>query len=147
MLQEVCIPHGKFLPHANRSSDSAAIFFTTYSTLKQNFPIDDTHPLNHLLAASVGEVAACLVRVPTEVVKSRTQTSAYGAGISSWGVFLRVAQAEGLRGLYRGFGSTVMREVRYIYIRDCNELRFTRSRLRRFNSPCTSSSRSDSGGL
>ncbi|CAE6416325.1 unnamed protein product, partial [Rhizoctonia solani] len=63
------------------------------------------------MAASIGEVAACMVRVPTEVVKSRTQTSAYGPGVSSFGVFLRVAKLEGLGGLYRGFGSTVMREI------------------------------------
>ncbi|CAE6468260.1 unnamed protein product [Rhizoctonia solani] len=93
------------------SAPGAAIFFTTYSTLKQNLPLDATHPLNHVVAASIGEVAACLVRVPTEVVKSRTQTSAYGVGVSSFGAFLRVAESEGLRGLYRGFGSTVMREI------------------------------------
>ncbi|KAG8791081.1 S-adenosylmethionine transporter [Ceratobasidium sp. 428] len=62
-------------------------------------------------SAPGGEVAACLVRVPTEVVKSRTQTSAYGAGVSSFGAFMRVARAEGIRGLYRGFGSTIMREI------------------------------------
>ncbi|QRW20488.1 mitochondrial carrier protein [Rhizoctonia solani] len=93
------------------SAPGAAIFFTTYSTLKQNLPIDTTHPLNHVVAASISEVAACLVRVPTEVVKSRTQTSAYGAGVSSFGAFLKVAQSESLGGLYRGFGSTVMREI------------------------------------
>ncbi|CAE6534490.1 unnamed protein product [Rhizoctonia solani] len=93
------------------SAPGAAIFFTTYSTLKQNLPLDSTHPLNHVIAASIGEVAACLVRVPTEVVKSRTQTSAYGAGVSSFGAFLRVAKLEGLGGLYRGFGPTVMREI------------------------------------
>ncbi|ELU39617.1 S-adenosylmethionine transporter [Rhizoctonia solani AG-1 IA] len=94
------------------SAPGAAIFFTTYSTLKQNLPIDTTHPLNHVVAASISEVAACLVRVPTEVVKSRTQTSAYGAGVSSFGAFLKVAQSESLGGLYRGFGSTVMREIK-----------------------------------
>ncbi|KAG8712784.1 S-adenosylmethionine transporter, partial [Ceratobasidium sp. 395] len=45
------------------------------------------------------------------VVKSRTQTSAYGVGVSSFGAFMRVARAEGIRGLYRGFGSTIMREI------------------------------------
>ncbi|CAE6403302.1 hypothetical protein ACGC1H_005335 [Rhizoctonia solani] len=93
------------------SAPGAAIFFTTYSALKQRLPLDSTHPLNHVTAASIGEVAACLVRVPTEVVKSRTQTSAYGIGVSSFGAFLRVAKLEGLGGLYRGFGSTVMREI------------------------------------
>lgn len=90
---------------------SAAIFFTTYSKLKQTLPIESNQPLNHVIAASMGEVAACLVRVPTEVVKSRTQTAAYGLSVSSLGAFLRVAQSEGLSGLYRGFGTTVMREA------------------------------------
>ncbi|CAE6509638.1 unnamed protein product [Rhizoctonia solani] len=93
------------------SAPGAAIFFTTYSMLKQKLPLDSTHPLNHVAAASIGEIAACLVRVPTEVVKSRTQTSAYGVGVSSLGAFLQVAKLEGLGGLYRGFGSTVMREI------------------------------------
>ncbi|KAG8785897.1 S-adenosylmethionine transporter [Ceratobasidium sp. 428] len=93
------------------SAPGAAIFFTTYSTLKQSLPIAHTHPLNHVISSSLGEVAACLVRVPTEVVKSRTQTSAYGVGVSSFGAFMRVARAEGIRGLYRGFGSTIMREI------------------------------------
>jgi hypothetical protein len=103
-------------PRAELTRIAAAIFFTTYSQLKQSLPIAHTHPLNHVISASLGEVAACLVRVPTEVVKSRTQTAAYGAGVSSFGALMRVANAEGLGGLYRGFGSTIMREVCFVYI-------------------------------
>ena len=57
--------------------------------------------------------AACLIRVPTEVVKTRMQTSTYGslAGSSLAAAKLVLSQ-EGLRGFYRGFGTTVMREVR-----------------------------------
>ena len=53
--------------------------------------------------------AACLVRVPTEVVKQRAQTA---AASSSLDVARQVWAREGLRGFYRGFGSTVAREVR-----------------------------------
>lgn len=53
--------------------------------------------------------AACLVRVPTEVVKQRAQTAAAASSLS---VAQRVWAQEGLRGFYRGFGSTVAREVR-----------------------------------
>lgn len=56
--------------------------------------------------------AACLVRVPTEVVKQRTQTSSYGEQTSSIGALRRVLAEAGLRGLYRGYLSTVAREVR-----------------------------------
>ncbi len=55
---------------------------------------------------------ACLIRVPTEVIKTRTQTSAYGEHIKSSFFALRMTVAqEGIRGLYKGFGITVMREV------------------------------------
>jgi len=95
------------------SAPGAAIFFTTYNFLKQSLPhpVADPSPLNHVLAASVGEVAACLVRVPTEVIKSRTQTSSYGLQSSSFDAFRRVVTTEGWLGLYRGYGITVMREI------------------------------------
>lgn len=54
---------------------------------------------------------ACLIRVPTEVVKQRQQTSAYGVGTSSFQAARRVLADSGLRGLYQGFGTTVAREV------------------------------------
>ena len=55
---------------------------------------------------------ACLVRVPTEVVKTRMQTLAYGPqGHSSWSAAKLVLSNDGWRGFYRGFGITIMREV------------------------------------
>jgi len=54
---------------------------------------------------------ACLVRVPTEVVKTRAQTSAYGPLTSSLHSARMILQADGVRGFYRGFGITVMREI------------------------------------
>ena len=62
------------------SSPGAALFFATYETMKpmignlQSTYLGEevTSPaLTHMIAASIGETAACLVRVPTEVVKSR----------------------------------------------------------------------------
>lgn len=52
-----------------------------------------------------------MVRVPTEVIKTRTQTSSYGvAHASSLAAAKLVLQNEGIKGFYRGFGITVMRE-------------------------------------
>mgnify|MGYP003387405165 CR=1 FL=1 len=51
---------------------------------------------------------ACLVRVPTEVIKLRLQTGRYDralVGIKS--LFVE----EGIRGFYRGFGTTLLRDV------------------------------------
>ncbi|THV06535.1 mitochondrial carrier [Dendrothele bispora CBS 962.96] len=92
------------------SAPGAAVFFSTYDTLKKTLPVQG--PLNHMISASVGEVAACLVRVPTEVIKTRAQTSSYGAlAQSSWAAAKLVWAHEGISGFYRGFGITVMREI------------------------------------
>ncbi|KAI0394580.1 mitochondrial carrier domain-containing protein [Xylariaceae sp. FL0594] len=78
-------------------------------------------PFEHMAAASLGEVAACVVRVPTEVIKQRAQAGQFGG--SSAGA-LRAILAQyghvGLAGvcaqLYRGWGITVMREVPFTVI-------------------------------
>ncbi|KAK0455327.1 mitochondrial carrier domain-containing protein [Desarmillaria tabescens] len=95
------------------SAPGAAAFFSTYDTMKQVLPFQG--PLAHMISASVGEVAACLIRVPTEVIKTRTQTGSYGAA-QSWGAAKRVLADDGLRGFYRGFGITVMREIPFTSI-------------------------------
>lgn len=73
-----------------------------------------------MLAASLGEVAACAVRVPTEVVKQRAQAGQYPSSRAALGGILGLAKTEGLRRvwaeLYRGWGVTVMREVPFTVI-------------------------------
>lgn len=52
-----------------------------------------------------------MIRVPTEVIKTRTQTTSYGAAhASSFAAAKLVLQNQGISGFYRGFGITVMRE-------------------------------------
>ncbi|PPQ64843.1 hypothetical protein CVT24_008208, partial [Panaeolus cyanescens] len=95
------------------SAPGAAAFFSTYEFMKKTIPLSERlASVNHMISASVGEVAACMIRVPTEVIKTRMQTSSYGAeGASSLSAFKLVLKQEGVRGLYRGFGITVMREI------------------------------------
>ncbi|TIB34834.1 hypothetical protein E3P86_02773 [Wallemia ichthyophaga] len=93
----------------------AAAFFTTYETLKKAIPTISSFSnlpdaAVHMIAGSGGETAACLIRVPTEVVKSRQQTMAYGSVSSLKAAQLLISQ-EGLKGFYRGFGITVFREI------------------------------------
>uniref|UniRef100_A0A3Q3A6H7 Mitochondrial S-adenosylmethionine carrier protein n=1 Tax=Kryptolebias marmoratus TaxID=37003 RepID=A0A3Q3A6H7_KRYMA len=63
------------------SFPNAAAFFVTYectkSVLGAGGALAAPHvaPVTHMLAASLGEIVACLIRVPTEVVKQRTQAS------------------------------------------------------------------------
>ncbi|PKI85553.1 Pet8p [Malassezia vespertilionis] len=103
------------------SAPGASIFFTTYESMKsflsKNWYGD--RPANsavvHMLSASIAEVSACMVRVPTEVVKSRQQTSVYGR-ISSVTAFRNVVAGEGVAGLYRGFSGTILREIPFTCI-------------------------------
>uniref|UniRef100_A0AAQ6A963 Mitochondrial S-adenosylmethionine carrier protein n=1 Tax=Amphiprion ocellaris TaxID=80972 RepID=A0AAQ6A963_AMPOC len=63
------------------SFPNAAAFFVTYDCTKSllsaggAFAAPHVAPITHMLAASLGEIVACLIRVPTEVVKQRTQAS------------------------------------------------------------------------
>lgn len=75
-----------------------------------------------MIAGSVGEVAACSVRVPTEVVKQRAQAGLHGG--SSRGALAAILAQRSSRGgaahvwreLYRGWGITVFREVPFTMI-------------------------------
>jgi solute carrier family 25 S-adenosylmethionine transporter 26 len=78
-------------------------------------------PLEHMAAASMGEVAACAIRVPTEVVKQRAQAGLHGGSSSAaLGAILGQYKTVGFTGvwreLYRGWGITVMREVPFTVI-------------------------------
>ena len=88
----------------------AGLFFCTYETTK---PLLERATGNaaqgQVVAASVAETMACLVRVPTEVVKQRMQT---GMEKSALEAVPKILRTEGLiGGLYSGFGVTVMREI------------------------------------
>ncbi len=81
---------------------------------------DWTAPIEHMAAASLGEIAACAVRVPTEVVKQRAQAGQYGSSLGVLKAILSQYSAIGLPGvwreLYRGWSVTIMREVPFTVI-------------------------------
>lgn len=66
-----------------------------------------------MTAASIGEVMACLVRVPTEVVKQRMQA---GQNHSLRDTIRTTLQREGPSGFYKGFGTTLLREIPFAFI-------------------------------
>ncbi|KAL1883962.1 S-adenosylmethionine transporter [Diaporthe australafricana] len=121
------------------SAPGAAFFFCTYEATKSalaearrqrlggitsssNTTEDGgSGAVDHMLAASLGEVAACSVRVPTEVVKQRAQAGQHGgSSLSSLLAILGRRREVGLPGvwreLYRGWGITIMREVPFTVI-------------------------------
>ncbi|XP_043933894.1 S-adenosylmethionine mitochondrial carrier protein isoform X2 [Protopterus annectens] len=93
------------------SFPNAASFFLVYEYVKSLLGGDASSylfPVRHLIAASVGETVACLIRVPTEVIKQRTQAS---PSYSTYQVIAYTLKQEGFRGLYRGYKSTLLREI------------------------------------
>ncbi|KAF4587626.1 mitochondrial S-adenosylmethionine transporter [Ophiocordyceps camponoti-floridani] len=106
------------------SAPGAASFFLAYEAVKLRLADATTSTNNvvaHVVAASVGEVAACAVRVPTEVVKQRAQAGLHG-GSSAAALraivadFPRRGVAHVWRELYRGWGITVFRELPFTAI-------------------------------
>lgn len=119
------------------SAPGAAFFFCTYEATKSalagarataaggggadNDGGGNGSAVDHMLAASLGEVAACAVRVPTEVVKQRAQAGQHGgSSLSSLRAILGRRAEVGLPGvwreLYRGWGITILREVPFTVI-------------------------------
>jgi solute carrier family 25 S-adenosylmethionine transporter 26 len=76
--------------------------------------------LVHMGAASLGEVAACAVRVPTEVVKQRAQAKQFPSSLSALTHILDQRRSHGVlhvwRELYRGWSITIIREVPFTVI-------------------------------
>jgi solute carrier family 25 S-adenosylmethionine transporter 26 len=115
------------------SAPGAALFFCTYESTKSflsarrkvreltDGPVGEwTAPIEQMLAASLGEVAACAVRVPTEVVKQRAQARQYPSSLTALKAILSQHQSVGIPGvwreLYRGWSVTIMREVPFTVI-------------------------------
>lgn len=114
------------------SAPGAALFFSTYETMKPIISsqlrggggneIVSAAP-THMISASIGECAACLIRVPTEVIKSKMQINAIGSSSLSSTIRTVLSERDGraagsnvLGGLYRGLGITLMREVPFAFI-------------------------------
>jgi len=115
------------------SAPGAAFFFCTYEATKSALAARRhaahgaqgdrgwTAAADHMLAASLGEIAACAVRVPTEVVKQRAQAGQHGGSSAAALRAILSRRAEvGLAGvwreLYRGWSITVLREVPFTVI-------------------------------
>ncbi|KAL5347294.1 S-adenosylmethionine transporter [Pseudogymnoascus australis] len=118
------------------SAPGAALFFVTYENTKSFLssrrtardtlspgspaPHEWEAPMEHMMAASLGEVAACAVRVPTEVVKQRAQARQFPSSLAALSSILSQRAAIGVPGvwreLYRGWSITIFREVPFTVI-------------------------------
>jgi len=98
------------------SAPGAALFFSTYETMKQvskSLCGDTEHWTQHAGASSCGEVAACLVRVPTAIVTQNMQVGHYATIQEAVGSTMK---SGGVGAFYKGYGTTVMREIPFSFI-------------------------------
>ncbi|XP_049880185.1 S-adenosylmethionine mitochondrial carrier protein-like [Pectinophora gossypiella] len=102
------------------SMPMSALFFMSYEGTKSTLlPHAASHwaPAVHMFAASVGEVFACVIRVPAEIAKQRKQTYVGSGTRSAISILLEAYKSEGMRkGVYRGFLSTVARDLPFSFI-------------------------------
>jgi solute carrier family 25 S-adenosylmethionine transporter 26 len=116
-------------PVAIGSAPGAAIFFLAYESGKALIPglfgdqstktglfLSQNPVFVHMASASLAEIAACVVRVPVEVIKQRMQVSAGKNQTSSVELFRKTLQIEGIAGLFRGYSTTVFREIPFSLI-------------------------------
>lgn len=96
------------------SAPGAAMFFSTYETSKKLLnPSFGSGPVTHMAAASIGEIMACLVRVPTENVKQKMQAGLYKTNSECLSAVLKDGA---VNGLYKGYSTTVLRDVPFSLI-------------------------------
>ena len=114
------------------SAPGAALFFVSYESIKslakrareaeagKRWMGQWSEPIEYMAAASVGEVAACAVRVPTEVVKQRAQAKQQESSWAALRFILAQRRDIGVAGvwmeMYRGWNVTVLREVPFTVI-------------------------------
>jgi len=98
------------------SAPGAALFFSTYETSKNMLTrnvSEKYHSGCYMLASSAGEVAACLVRVPTENVKQKMQAGLFKTTSETVNNILK---SKGVSGFYVGYFTTVAREIPFSFI-------------------------------
>lgn len=98
---------------------ASAIFIGVYEPTKQKLlkmcP-ENLSALAHLTAGAAGGAASSIIRVPTEVVKQRMQTGHFASAPDA--VRLIVAK-EGVKGLFAGYGSFLLRDLPFDAIQFC----------------------------
>lgn len=113
------------LPVILASVPIAATFFCVYSTVKGLFPSGGNANtiemgflydfLINLLAASLGEMCAGLIRVPIEIVKQKRQVSEIQ--YRAIDILMHAYKSDGIfNGIYNGYGITLMRDIPFSMI-------------------------------
>lgn len=104
---------------------SAASFFVVYDGIKRSALRPEMSASQqayvHMTASSLGEIAACVIRVPTEVVKQRAQAGLFGGStLLALRDILGLRKTHGIatmtKEMYRGGGITILREIPFTIV-------------------------------
>ena len=97
------------------SFPSAAGFFCTYDYISHEFfnKNEEYNPFKYVISACIGECVAVLIRNPFELIKQNLQVGNFNSGLEG---LKSIYKAEGIRGLYRGYVITVLREIPFSII-------------------------------
>ena len=104
------------------SAPSASLFFVTYDYLKHTLKLNNSNNLSdhqiHMLSASLGEITACSVRVPAEVIKQRTQATLGSTPLITLKTIIKESKVSIplFNNVYKGFGMTITREIPFTCI-------------------------------
>lgn len=104
------------------SAPSASLFFVTYDYFKHTLKLNNSNNLSdhqiHMLSASLGEITACSVRVPAEVIKQRTQATLGSTPLITLKAIIKESKGSipFFNNLYKGFGMTITREIPFTCI-------------------------------
>ncbi|CAH0392232.1 unnamed protein product [Bemisia tabaci] len=106
-----------FAPAILASPFSAAAFFATYNGMKDLITphcSQELLPFVHSTSASFAEVSCCCIKVPAEIVKQRRQALLNAK--SPLAIMKDTIRQEGMRGIYRGYFSTLFRDIPFSII-------------------------------
>ncbi|KAA8497367.1 putative S-adenosylmethionine carrier 2, chloroplastic [Porphyridium purpureum] len=110
------IYHG-LLPSILSSVPAQALYMTVYELTRAHLPGNQSDKAQDwsrvAISAAAGNAVAALARVPAERIKQKMQVDPSATLLSavtqSW-------RREGLRGIYRGFGAQIIRDVPYAVV-------------------------------
>jgi Mitochondrial carrier protein len=88
---------------------ATCIYLTSYEASKRHLStvpyVGDSPFLVYFCSGIVAEAVSCSIFVPTDVVKERLQVGLYK---SSTDAFKQIVTQEGFRGLYKGYGASML---------------------------------------
>nr|KAJ3420608.1 hypothetical protein HK105_005477 [Polyrhizophydium stewartii] len=118
--------YGGFVAAATGSLLSHAAYFASYEILKAELINSGLNPgASYFLAGGAGDIVASVLYVPSEVLKTRLQlqghfNNPYSLSAHNYrGTFDALSttlQKRGIRGLYHGWGATLLRDVPFTAI-------------------------------